>query len=709
MSGKNHNRRLEKVLFFFLLFSFAYFYQGGGANQNARLDQARSIVEYAQLNLKGRASSHDIVQVGNRTYPNKAPGVSLMSTFPFFVASSLEPVVEMVLDSRYFYLFVSYFVTLSIAGFFCALGGVFFYRLLGFFDPSPGPRLLAVLALYLGTPAFAYATMLYGHMVASSLTIISFYLLYRALVAEPDRPRRVLSIFAAGLIGGWAVVTEYPAAAIVGVLALYCFSRSHRRRRLRRIAALRAQGRRCAGLKGWVSPPAWLPVLGEIGIFLLGILLPAAVLLGYNRAIFGDWFYFAYFDKRAAAHASYRRGWLMGFAFNLRKCLHVAWYTSFGSYRGFFHLAPVLVLAFPGTWYLCRRRGGKPLALFLWVLLAGYFIANTTYPHPEGGKALGPRHAMEILPYLVLLGFFFIRRFRRLSGILVVVSIFLMLVAVSTRPEEYVRRPFQDLYFEAFFDGALSIRGEPSFVNAGPFNSFNLGQVFGLAGRLSLLPLYVFWFIGGCVMFTLTSRSSGRERSPASLSGPLLALLVLLVALQGFTLYRLFQVEQTVEELTDTGEYRVPPGQVPVSQVLEKGTTGHRLQVWEVRKPFQPGDAVTVMAQHAASGREGGFNIIAFADRNGDGVPDVEVSRSPYLTGRRGGDWSRWIFPAPSGRLFVGTTWREGSRVYFSRTPWQEGGFSPKMFYSTDGSTPVRSASPRSSNLAVLVSPGEGS
>jgi len=673
-------RRIEICLFLLLLFSFAYFYQGGGANQNARLDQARSIVEFGQLHLKGKASSHDIVQVGSKTYPNKAPGVSLMSALPFFLAVSLEKPVGLLLESRYFYLFVSYFVTVSVAGVICALGGVVFYRLLGFFDPDPRPRLLASLGLYLGTPAFAYATMLYGHMVASTFSLISFYLLYRATLAEPAAPRRRAWIFASGLIGGWAVVTEYPTLVLVGILSLFCFIRSFSPR-----------GR-------------WLL---DAGIFLAGAAFPAVVLVGYNRFVFGDWFYVAYFDKRAAAHAGYRSGWLLGFAFNLRKFLDVAWKTSFGSYRGFFHLSPFLVLIFPGTWYLLRRRGGRSLAFTLWLLALAYFAINTVYPYWYGGKALGARHAMEMLPYLVLLAFFFIRRFRLLSGVLIAVSVLLMLIAVSVRPEEYVQRPFQDLYFQAFSDGALAIRGESSFINAGSFNSFNLGQVFGLSGGWSLVPLYALWFIGGMLMLSFSS--SGSRRAGASAPGGVLTILVaVLLAAQAFTLYRLLALEETVADLTDTGEYRVPSAEAPPSQILEKGTPGHRLQVWQVVRPFAPGDLVTVTAQHADAGKEGAFHIIAFADRDGDGTPDVEISRSPYLTGRKTGDWSRWSFTAPSGRLFVGTTWREGARVYFARSAWREGGLSPLMFYSS-GEMPTLSTSPRSSNLAVTVRPGEGS
>ncbi|HOO77929.1 MAG TPA: hypothetical protein PLI51_07925 [bacterium] len=674
-------KRLELVLFLVLLFSFAYFYQGGGANQNARLDQIRSIVEYGQLNLKGTAGSHDIVQVGRRTYPNKAPGIVLAGTLPFLAAAWLKGPALLLVEERYLYLFVSYLVTVLTVGAVCAAGGVVFFRLLGLFDGRPAPRLLAVAALFVGTPAFAYSTMLYGHMAGSVWALLSFYLLYKYSCVLPHAPRARFFIFLSGLSGGWAVVTEYPTIVIVAVLSLYCLFRSARLR----------TGR-------W-----W----GNAGAFLLGALFPALVLLGYNRAVFGRWLYVAYFDKRAAAHSAYKRGPVLGFSFQLRTFLNVVWQTSFGAYRGFFHLSPFLVLIFPGTWYLARRRGGGGLALAIWFMALAYFALNSVYPYWYGGKALGPRHAMEMLPWLVLLAFFCIRRLPLLSGALVAVSAALMLVAVSVRPEEYVTRPFRDLYFECFQDGALAIRGEPSFVNAGEFNSFNVGQLLGLPGRSSLVPLLAVWFAGGLFMsiVSLRHRADGAASVSSAAVRILGAVVVLLLVLEGVTLYRLMRLEEEVALLTDTGEYRVPPGEIPAAQVREKASPGHRLQVWEVLKPYAPGDLVTVKAEHAAGGDKGGFSIIAFADRNGDGRPDIEISRSPFLAGRRAGDWSQWSFRAPTGKIFVGYTWREGARVYFERTGWKDASFSPEMYYSS-GELPTLSTSPRASNLAVEIGAG---
>ena len=219
-------KKLQITLFLILFLSFSYFYQGGGANQNARLDQIRSIVELHQLNLKPFAGSHDIVRIKGKVYPNKAPGISLIGVIPYFLVSRLRPWITDLFSTTTYHLFSCYLLTVLVVGLPCAWGGVIFYRLLGLFSRPSGPRLICTLGLFLGTPAFAYATALYGHMLGAMLALISFYLLFKYLVLRRDAPRARLFLFLAGLSGGGAAVVEYPTGFIVAVLSLYCLVRA---------------------------------------------------------------------------------------------------------------------------------------------------------------------------------------------------------------------------------------------------------------------------------------------------------------------------------------------------------------------------------------------------------------------------------------------------------------------------------------------------
>ncbi len=678
--------KIEIVLFLVLFLTFSYFYQGGGANQNARFGQMRAVAERGQLYYRGiRVPTHDSISHGGEVYPNKAPGMSLVGVTPYFLISRLEGVILNFFSEDFYHLAACYLITVLIAALPCALGGVVFFRLLGLFHRGIFPRLICTLGLFLGTPAFAYSTVIYGHMVSAVLSVVSFYLLYKYLVLEPGSGRNGLFIFLSGLAGGWAVVTEYPVALIVTVLSLYCLIHSFFRN----------------GISSF-----------RFGYFILGLLLPAAVLLGYNYLAFDDPFYIAYFNEKAAPHAAYRQGGVLGLNIHAREFIKAVYQTSFGPYRGFFHLSPFLIMIFPGIVYFARKRKRRGLLVVIGIMVVVYFLINSIYPYWYGGKALGPRHAMEILPYLALLAFFFIIRFPKFSSLAVLLSVFFMLTATAVRPEEYVSRPFRDLYFFAFINGDLALNHESTFQTnstiSSAYNSFNLGQVAGLKGQLSLVPLYLIWLIGGIFMINYSkkeesARAGGISAPPAGASFKILIGLLIAVLIVGIlNLVYQFQLRAYLEELSGAGEFKVRAAQAPPSRVQVRTSPGHRLQIWEVRKPRSPGDTLKINVQHAAAGNEGGFHIVAYGDRNRDGKPDVELEKSPFLTARSAGDWSYWTVPSPEGKIFVGNTWPEGTRVFFDRKGWETRAFSSTMYYSTGG-PPTLSTEPRSTNMAIEV------
>jgi len=677
--------KLEVVIFLVLLISFAYFYQGGGANQNARLGQMRAVAEKGQLHYRGiRVPTHDTVTRNGKVYPNKAPGISLSGVAPYFLISRLKGIIINISSEDFYHLLSCYLMTILLVAFPCALGGVVFFRLLGLFHPAAIPRVICTLALFLGTPAFAYSTVLYGHMVSSVLTIVAFYLLYKYLLLEPLAPRSGLYIFLAGFAGGWAVVTEYPTALIVTVLALYCFIHSIFRNGIRSF---------------------------RFGYFILGLLLPAGVMIGYNYLVFDNPFYIAYFDEKAAPHKAYQQGGILGLNIHARQFLKALYQTSFGPFRGFFHLSPFLILIVPGIIYFAREKGKRGLFIVLWFLVAAYFLINSIYPYWYGGKALGARHAMEILPYLVLLSFYFIIRFPRFSSVLILISIFFMLTATSIRPEEYVGHPFRDLYFYTFLNGSLSINHETTFqtnaVISSSYNAFNLGEAAGMKGQLSLIPLYLTWLIGGIFMIQYSkkedkTRGTTGTGTTAGQQKLLMGLLAAILIIGVLNLLYQLQLKSYLEELSGAGQFRVSSAQAPPANVQTRTSPGHRIQIWEVKKPFSAGETLKVKVQHADSGKEGGFYIVAYGDKNNDGRPDIELGKSPFLTARSAGDWSYWTVTAPEGRIFVGNTWNDGARVFFDRKGWVGKDFSSTMHYATSGA-PVLSTGPRSTNMAVEI------
>jgi len=114
--------RREWVIFFFLFFTYGYFHQGGGWNQNSRFDQIRSIVESGKFEINDymvyRAASDlssqpglarfsvppgvrleqiasiantgDVALFQGRVYPNKPPGTVLAGVPAYMVIYQLE-------------------------------------------------------------------------------------------------------------------------------------------------------------------------------------------------------------------------------------------------------------------------------------------------------------------------------------------------------------------------------------------------------------------------------------------------------------------------------------------------------------------------------------------------------------------------------------------------------------------------------------------
>src|SRR5277367_602135 len=61
-------------------FSYAYFYEGAGWNQNSRFDMVRAIVEKGTLRIdEFQQNTEDKAFANGHYYSDKAPGLSLMA------------------------------------------------------------------------------------------------------------------------------------------------------------------------------------------------------------------------------------------------------------------------------------------------------------------------------------------------------------------------------------------------------------------------------------------------------------------------------------------------------------------------------------------------------------------------------------------------------------------------------------------------------
>ena len=89
-TGRQDRRALILIFCTFTL-CYAYFFQGGGYNQNSHFDTVRALVERGTTEITAYAdNTGDIGVVKGRVYSNKPPGLAFLGAPLYFVAYRLE-------------------------------------------------------------------------------------------------------------------------------------------------------------------------------------------------------------------------------------------------------------------------------------------------------------------------------------------------------------------------------------------------------------------------------------------------------------------------------------------------------------------------------------------------------------------------------------------------------------------------------------------
>src|SRR5665811_2026766 len=67
------------ALFAAVFVSYAWFFQGGGWNQNSRFDVVRALVEFRTFEItKLSGNTGDVAEIEGRVYSNKPPGLAVL-------------------------------------------------------------------------------------------------------------------------------------------------------------------------------------------------------------------------------------------------------------------------------------------------------------------------------------------------------------------------------------------------------------------------------------------------------------------------------------------------------------------------------------------------------------------------------------------------------------------------------------------------------
>lgn len=437
-----------------VLLAAAYFVPRGISwNADSHLFLTASIVDRGTLNIDPLAPyTGDKAFAAGHFYSDKAPGLSLLAVPVYAVLkysllggqpyASLFAVPEaqridfLVRDllAIVFGAIPTGIVTVLLASFLARLG------------LSERWRTTLALTYALGTIARPFAGQFFSHQLAAALVFGAFILLYRVRHGELGERYAAL----AGLLLGYALITEYPTVLIAAALALYAFTSP-------------GAGRR---LVAWMSAGALPPVL-------VGAL--------YNTLAFGGPLSQGY--AHLDGPQEFRTGQAQGVMGVTYPHLDALWQTTFGPYRGIFLISPLLLLAIPGFIALWRRAGwAAETRLWLGILLA-YSLFSISYFAWDGGFSMGPRHFLPALTFMMLpigelLRPAHDRRWRIAAAILAAWSIVVVEAATAV-----------GALFAPTYTSPLTQYVLPRLLSGRLDN--NWGLIFGLRGLSQLLPLYL--------------------------------------------------------------------------------------------------------------------------------------------------------------------------------------------------------------------------
>ncbi|KQM62746.1 hypothetical protein ASE75_14085 [Sphingomonas sp. Leaf17] len=359
-------RRLPILIFALVWLSCAWFGSWEFNPNNAtRLFAAISLVEDGDATIDEFADlTIDKARFAGHAYLDKAPGMTLMAMPAVAIAhmATGETAADQILlagephFTRYLRLRQRIAVAIGPA-LLTALAAALLYDLGLALTGRAGAGVFAALGFALATPVWGWSTTLLGHAPVAALLVIA---LWSTWTARGLWPRALL----VGLALGWAVVVEYQAALVGGVVAIWAVTH------------------------WWPHPRRWR----MIGVAALGGFVALVPLGLYNLLAYGTAFHLGYQD--VVGFEGMNQG-LFGLGVPRPSVL---WAILFGSHRGLVWVAPALVLFAPfGLARLADTRPTRALAIMAATGVAVALLVNAAYFYWDGGNSTGPRHAIPLV------------------------------------------------------------------------------------------------------------------------------------------------------------------------------------------------------------------------------------------------------------------------------------------------------------------------
>jgi hypothetical protein len=446
--------------------------------------------------------------------------MTFIAAIPFALLSIIfKPFQALGLPEWIYWHVLTYLTTVFTVSLASALAAVAIYRVLKKLTDDSYFSALVVLAIWLGTLVFPFSTLFYSHVMAGSLLAIAFYLIFQLRSQGPGavRGERVYTC-CAGVLSGCSVGIEYPAALLAAVMSGYALWIAWRR-------------------QGSMLNKATL-----YGMWLLGLGMGGALLISYNVSAFHNVFYIpyeAYSTPGSAFYSSYANTWMglhwVGVSKFLQALASVTVYRPSGLLYiviGRWHIYacnPVLWLTLPGLAIMISARKLRPEGLVVAFMVVGYLVFISNYGSSMydrgGGLYLGPRHLIPLLPFLALPLYFGAQKLRLVFYPLAAVSIFYMLIGTAVEPR--IAFPFgeiaRDFLLPDYLTGHFA-QNTSSLFDAAHRNltedstAANLAKVVHIPGRYQLVPIMVWWMIGGTTLLYLLKQKRECPWSSATIA-----------------------------------------------------------------------------------------------------------------------------------------------------------------------------------------------
>jgi tetratricopeptide (TPR) repeat protein len=431
------------ILFFTALVCYGYFFSKySDPNENSRLNLVYSIAEDGTFRIdRYHENTIDKAYFLGHYYSDKAPGSSFLAVPVYAFIRLFSGIFSNSISTQT----SKYLIRLFVVSMPSALLAVLIYQFLGYFNKNEYLRYILVLFYSLGTIAFTYSILFYGHQIVAFLIFLCFYLMFSI---KQESVEDKAKLFLCGFLSGYACITEYPASIAVFFMAVYLF----------------------------VS----LKKKSNVLVFLLGSIMPVLLMMTYDYMCFGGIFRIGQSYPAIREFKQIHMNSFFGLTFPrpgvlLSLCFSIS--------RGLFFLSPFLLLSIPGFYYFYKReKYRKEFWLFVCVVVY-YFIYNSSYWDPIGGNGIGTRYLVPVLPFLAAPVIFCFDHkgkysFRKTLEFLGVLSVILVSVVTITEP----RVPME-------INNALGAVSVPLLIRG--YIIDNQGMILGLKGLSSLLPLFL--------------------------------------------------------------------------------------------------------------------------------------------------------------------------------------------------------------------------